>query len=634
MNVPVTLSPIETLYATSGSEKHRESNADAKIVARELFSSILNGSSLSQVAYAGLSQEFNLALSLRNDNYTANQSKVRVEDQNSHTRNVNKFNTGEKSNAGEKSSVSEDDRSSQELIDDNARMATNPLEVTGDRPIQAELAQPSSPRTDKQVTAHVSETVDIVGPITQFGAERQSNVNNVNTAPEANNSVKTTRTLQNTQQQGLEPAQSAKMQDANSDAVTRPANPNANAQLKAKVTTAPDELASQPSANLAASTVITAQGNQNSRLGGEATRLPAADLAGDAVESNPNGLVSRQGGKPGTSGLVSRQDGKPGTNGHQHSRLGSEATQVAAGNLAGDGVEPNSNSLVSGKGSKPGINGHQHGRLGAEVTRLPADDFASEGIASNSNTFVSRQDGKSSTNGQKHGNTLNKGANQGKPDAQGALTGGQQAAQQAVASATERNNLFAATLARANTSLGQQIAQPLGGDTSFSAVNNGQQQTQRAADMPQPQRTKPQLPPRFVSDQISVQVQRAIGNGTDRINIQLKPAELGRIEVKLEVAHDGKFNAVIAAERSDTLDLLKQDAKSLQQSLQQAGLNADSSSLSFTLQQHAKSFEQALGNEGNRRAGSEEDQGLEDDADQQVTGARNIITDDVIDVEV
>lgn len=631
MNVPVTLSPIETLYATSGSEKHRESNADAKIVARELFSSILNGSSLSQVAYAGLSQEFNLALSLRNDNYTANQSKVRVEDQNSHTRNVNKSNTVEKSSAGE------DDRSSQDLIDDGALTVTDPLRVTpsltvtDDRPMQAELAHAGPPRNDKQVAEHGSETVNIVGPIAQFGAERPSNVN---TAPEANNSVKTTRTLQNTQQQGLEPAQSAKMQDANSDAVTRPANPNANAQLKAKVTTAPDELASQPSANLAASTVITAQGNQNSRLGGEATRLPAADLAGDGVESNPNGLVSRQGGKPGTSGHVSRQDGKPGTNGHQNSRFGSELTQLAASNLAGDGVEPNSNSLVSGKGSKPGINGHQHGRLGAEVTRLPADDFTSEGIASNSNTFVSRQDGKSGANGQKHGNTFNKGANQGKPDAQGALTGGQQAAQQAVASATERNNLFAATLARANTSLSQQIAQPLGGDTSFSAVNNGQQQTQRAADMPQPQRAKPQLPPRFVSDQISVQVQRAIGNGADRINIQLKPAELGRIEVKLEVAHDGKFNAVIAAERSDTLDLLKQDAKSLQQSLQQAGLNADSSSLSFTLQQHAKSFEQALGNEGNRRAGSEEDQGLEDDADQQVTGARNIITDDVIDVEV
>ena len=130
-----------------------------------------------------------------------------------------------------------------------------------------------------------------------------------------------------------------------------------------------------------------------------------------------------------------------------------------------------------------------------------------------------------------------------------------------------------------------------------------------------------------------MQVQRALGQGTDRINIQLKPAELGRIEVKLEVAHDGKINAVIAAERSDTLDLLRQDARHLQQSLQGAGLNADSSSLSFTLKNQDNSFQQALAKDD--RDDAEEAEALVNDAESgSAPKDRQIVSDDKIDVQV
>jgi flagellar hook-length control protein FliK len=217
---------------------------------------------------------------------------------------------------------------------------------------------------------------------------------------------------------------------------------------------------------------------------------------------------------------------------------------------------------------------------------------------------------------------------------QGASTSAAQTAQQAAANANQRNNLFAATLSRANPSGAQQGLQPLSGDIGVGPGSNGQPQAQRLTDTPQPQRAKPQLPPRFVSDQVSVQVQRAIGQGNDRISIQLKPAELGRVEVKLEIAHDGKVNAVISAERPETLELLKQDARSLQQSLQQAGLNADSSSLSFNLQQRGGAFEQALGRNGGQQSNDADNQGTTDDTDQQAAGSRNIISDDMVDVEV
>jgi len=78
-------------------------------------------------------------------------------------------------------------------------------------------------------------------------------------------------------------------------------------------------------------------------------------------------------------------------------------------------------------------------------------------------------------------------------------------------------------------------------------------------------------------------VRQAVKGGTDHIQIQLQPAELGAIAVKLNVNHDGRVTMVVSADRSDTLNLLQQDAGTLAQALRDAGLQADNSSLSFNL---------------------------------------------------
>jgi len=95
--------------------------------------------------------------------------------------------------------------------------------------------------------------------------------------------------------------------------------------------------------------------------------------------------------------------------------------------------------------------------------------------------------------------------------------------------------------------------------------------------------TRPGMVALPASEQVAVNLKQAIKDGSDEIQIQLKPASLGAIDVKLNVNHDGKLTAVISADRSDTLNLLKQDSATLQQALRDAGLNADSSSLSFNL---------------------------------------------------
>jgi flagellar hook-length control protein FliK len=98
------------------------------------------------------------------------------------------------------------------------------------------------------------------------------------------------------------------------------------------------------------------------------------------------------------------------------------------------------------------------------------------------------------------------------------------------------------------------------------------------------------------AEQIAVQVQRAQVAGQDQINIKLHPAELGRIEVKLENASDGTLRAVISAERPETLDLLQRDARGLERALQEAGVKTDSGSLNFNLR--GQGHEQQNANDG------------------------------------
>ena len=536
MNTPTNVSPIETLYATSGSEKRRNVIKEDGIDRRELFSSLVNGASLSQIAYAGLSQEFNLTLSLQDNNF--NKDLRPVEADIAHT---------------EAFSAPEDKR---EPDTDLRNMpATQKDEPTTDDAVSETVApqvdtnnffEPTSNGSNISLTEsqrvktspEQENTADFVSsqtPTVQVAAAVTADSQAVLQKPRETNQLGSANKINQLQSKENVSLQVTKPEEISSNAVLRSAQNGKGNDLRAKVTESPEELISQPSANLAASSAIAAQTNQQTRIGGEVTRLPAGDLANDG-EAALNGAVTRQGGKQGAAN-------------------------------------------------------------------------------------------------QQNNNSSNQTGAQIKGDNQSTASGAQQTAEQALAAATQRNNLFAATLARSGVNQSQPSIQPVSGDLGISSANNGQQQPARTADLPQPQRARPQLPPRFVSEQISVQVQRALGQGTDRINIQLKPAELGKIEVKLEVAHDGKINAVIAAERSDTLDLLRQDARHLQQSLQSAGLSADSSSLSFTQKNQDGSFQQALGKDGSDTA--EEAEIINDETESGLTSTSSqIISDDKIDVQV
>lgn len=87
------------------------------------------------------------------------------------------------------------------------------------------------------------------------------------------------------------------------------------------------------------------------------------------------------------------------------------------------------------------------------------------------------------------------------------------------------------------------------------------------------------------AEQVSNQITAAVKEGADKIKIQLHPADLGRVDIQLEMGKDGRITAVIAADNQDSLDLLKQDSKLLEKALQDAGFETGSDSLNFSLNQ-------------------------------------------------
>ena len=122
--------------------------------------------------------------------------------------------------------------------------------------------------------------------------------------------------------------------------------------------------------------------------------------------------------------------------------------------------------------------------------------------------------------------------------------------------------------------------------SNINGPNSLSQLSQSARANPSSAARQPHTPPAPM-EQVSVQIQRAVLSGTDKINIKLHPAHLGRVEVRLDIAADGQLSAIIMAEKPETLELLQRDIKGLEKALQQAGLDTNSNSFNFGLKQNS-----------------------------------------------
>jgi len=205
------------------------------------------------------------------------------------------------------------------------------------------------------------------------------------------------------------------------------------------------------------------------------------------------------------------------------------------------------------------------------------------------------------------------------------------------AAAAAQQQKFATTLAGTGAnSTGQQASGARAEPFALTGVGPAASQLGPRETTPtQPLKAPPPVPARLIANQAAVQIQKGIELGDDRINIQLKPASLGRVEVRLDVGSDGRVAAVITADRSDTLDLLQRDARILQNALQDAGLQADGNSLSFELRSQGQAFDQS--STGSAFTGARGDSGSAETAGANTVGAsvrHSILSEDRIDIQV
>jgi flagellar hook-length control protein FliK len=86
---------------------------------------------------------------------------------------------------------------------------------------------------------------------------------------------------------------------------------------------------------------------------------------------------------------------------------------------------------------------------------------------------------------------------------------------------------------------------------------------------------------------IALQVQRNAAAKVDTFTVQLNPAELGRLDIKMKFDKDG-MKLHMTADNAETLTMLQKDTQQLERLLQQSGIQADSGSMTFDLRQGAQ----------------------------------------------
>jgi flagellar hook-length control protein FliK len=101
---------------------------------------------------------------------------------------------------------------------------------------------------------------------------------------------------------------------------------------------------------------------------------------------------------------------------------------------------------------------------------------------------------------------------------------------------------------------------------------------------------------------LAIQIAATAQSGRSRFEIRLDPAELGRIDVRLDVDRHGKVTSHLMVEKPETLAMLRQDAPQLQRALEDAGLKTANNGLQFSLRDQSSSGHNGGDNNSGRHA--------------------------------
>jgi flagellar hook-length control protein FliK len=100
---------------------------------------------------------------------------------------------------------------------------------------------------------------------------------------------------------------------------------------------------------------------------------------------------------------------------------------------------------------------------------------------------------------------------------------------------------------------------------------------------------------------LALEIAASAKNGKSSFEIRLDPADLGRIDVRINVDSNGQMTSHLTVEKPETLSMLQQDAPQLQRALNDAGFKTGDGGLQFSLRDQSSSG-QNNGNGSNRNA--------------------------------
>ena len=164
----------------------------------------------------------------------------------------------------------------------------------------------------------------------------------------------------------------------------------------------------------------------------------------------------------------------------------------------------------------------------------------------------------------------------------------------------------------ANAQAHAHLAAPDIGQTPVNSSGNGLQaagaiQTQQPAASATTPATAAQLTATAAASApvpvsgLAMEIAASAKSGKTRFEIRLDPAELGRIDVRIDIDRHGQMTSHLTVERPETLSMLRQDANQLQRALDNAGLSTGNGGLQFSLRDQS-SQGQNDGNQSNPNA--------------------------------
>ena len=119
--------------------------------------------------------------------------------------------------------------------------------------------------------------------------------------------------------------------------------------------------------------------------------------------------------------------------------------------------------------------------------------------------------------------------------------------------------------------------------------------------------------------QIEMEIRQAVHNGVHKLEFDLNPLELGKMNIRLNIDAEGHIKALVQAEKFETFEMLQKDTTTrdiILKAFDEAGLIADGTSLHFSHQesnarnQSAGDFLMSFQNQDKEAAGDEENSNL------------------------